>query len=436
MERQPDGNKRRILVLGSTPHTRNVTAYTWDNLPPDLNVADYDVVILNLAAFEDVELYKQVHDKLPKPAQFLRHIFSPNSEIIAVGQLRIPGRHFDWWLPVKPNFFPESGTEIREVETQFDYYFKHVKGWKSHIGANSEFEEAVSEIALVEPNAKAVRLLIYPIAQTRFKMPIAFRAEFETKGGSSLRRTTNVFCLPAPTEISPQEAINLILKHRYGLLLEVEAPDWTADHKLPNQIPVEAEISEYVGEIERLNTALRIAKERLHHESRFVKLLYEPEAALEPIVYDALTYLKAQVQVPQIPGREDGRLIDPCGRKGLLEIKSKTQSVGMRDIRQLDHWLREAIAEEEWDGKGIMVANIQYHLPPAARGKYYPDDCIRVAKQFGLALLTTTQLFQAICSYQEGHLDVQEFWDIVFNSNGLCDLPDLEFKEAASEGVS
>ena len=36
--------ERRILVLGSAPHTRLVTAYTWNNLPPHLNVADYDVV--------------------------------------------------------------------------------------------------------------------------------------------------------------------------------------------------------------------------------------------------------------------------------------------------------------------------------------------------------------------------------------------------------
>ena len=39
---------RRILVLGSSPHTRLVEAYKWDELPELLNVADYDVVILKI----------------------------------------------------------------------------------------------------------------------------------------------------------------------------------------------------------------------------------------------------------------------------------------------------------------------------------------------------------------------------------------------------
>ncbi len=44
---------KRILVLGSAPHTRLVTAYTWDNLPKPLNIADYDVTILNLEPLGD-----------------------------------------------------------------------------------------------------------------------------------------------------------------------------------------------------------------------------------------------------------------------------------------------------------------------------------------------------------------------------------------------
>lgn len=51
---------KRILVLGSAPHTRLVTAYVWDGLPKDLNIADYDVVILNFAPFLNKEFAHRI----------------------------------------------------------------------------------------------------------------------------------------------------------------------------------------------------------------------------------------------------------------------------------------------------------------------------------------------------------------------------------------
>jgi hypothetical protein len=47
---------KRYLVLGSDGHGRGVRSHRWDKLPNDLNVADYDVVVLNFAAFEVKEL--------------------------------------------------------------------------------------------------------------------------------------------------------------------------------------------------------------------------------------------------------------------------------------------------------------------------------------------------------------------------------------------
>ena len=36
-----------------------------------------------------------------------------------------------------------------------------------------------------------------------------------------------------------------------------------------------------------------------------------------------------------------------------------------------------------------------------------------------------TQLFHALCSYQRNELDVAEFWNTVFNTNGVCPLPEV-----------
>ncbi len=76
---------KRILVLGSAPHARSVTTYTWDNLPQYLNVADYDVVILNLIPLLNEELARGLKlETLPSWEQFVRLLFSDDSEIIVI----------------------------------------------------------------------------------------------------------------------------------------------------------------------------------------------------------------------------------------------------------------------------------------------------------------------------------------------------------------
>lgn len=81
-----EAEDRRFLVLGSAPHSRLVTAYTWDNLPEDLNVADHDVVILNFVPLIDETFARSIDvARLPPFDQFARLLFSQEGEVVAVG---------------------------------------------------------------------------------------------------------------------------------------------------------------------------------------------------------------------------------------------------------------------------------------------------------------------------------------------------------------
>ena len=155
-------------------------------------------------------------------------------------------------------------------------------------------------------------------------------------------------------------------------------------------------------------------------------MLYETgEDVLEPVVRDALRELKAEVEDPEVKGREDGRAVDLAGRNWMLEIKGPEGSLKLRDVRQLDHWVRDAIAREEWEGKGLLIVNAYHKTPLDQRGDPFPDNCVRTARSFGLCLITTSQLFRALVVHQREELDVNEFWDTLFNTNGACLLPDV-----------
>jgi hypothetical protein len=42
--------------------------------------------------------------------------------------------------------------------------------------------------------------------------------------------------------------------------------------------------------------------------------------------------------------------------------------------------------------------------------------------------MTTTQLFRALVYHQRGELDLDDFWKTIFGTNGVCDLPELEYQ--------
>jgi hypothetical protein len=169
-------------------------------------------------------------------------------------------------------------------------------------------------------------------------------------------------------------------------------------------------------------------------------LLYEQHVeGLEPVVRDALRALGATVSDPKPKeNREDGRLTAPGGQIGMLEIKGRTKSLSLRDVRQLEQWVRDAFSQENLVSKGILIANMYCGQPPKLRDKAFPPNCIDSAKIANLCLMTTTQLFRALCSYQREELDIAEFWNTVFNTDGVCSLPELESlgSEPSSDGSS
>ncbi len=436
-------DNQRILVLGSSPHTRSITSYNWDNLPNDLNVADYDVVILNLVPLLNKEFAQNLKlETLPSIEQFARLLFSYGSEIIVIGFPDIilgknPYQNIKYWLPPAiPKFTYEQGEKICEIDPEFDYYFNYVKSWFFYI--NPDYQEEYPHypkenyLRLLDPQAHGLLYSVIPIAQTRFQKPIAFHLNFAARNLSNeniVKESGNIIWLPLPTEISDYEAVNLILRKRYNLCLEQLPPVWVENYKLPAQLPIEKTISQHKQEIQRLETELAKAQEDWKIAVRFRRLLYEQgEDGLEPVVREALRELGANVEDPPPKiNREDGKLTDPNGRKAILEIKGRTKSLQLGDVRQLDQWVRDALlSEENWEGKGILIANTYCNQPLEERDNAFPPNCIEKAKIAEQCLMTTTQLFRALCSHQRGELDQAAFWDIVFNTNGVCLLPEME----------
>lgn len=247
---------RRVLVIGSTCRGENVESYTWGAIPKDINLTDYDTVILNLVSLK-LEYPEGINiNNLPQVnIQFSRFLFSKGSEAIIIGRpdtlVRYNnyktdmGRLFfvDWWFPVFPSFRVVAGSTLREVTKELKFYFRYVKRWYFHLVERSftyrelsdydEFfvghnQELYSDVTNRSVNRIGVE--IETIAQNRLEDSISFKfrflagyeAKFEGKDLSSQLpvKSSDVIWLPEPTEIDISEAINLILERRYGKLID------------------------------------------------------------------------------------------------------------------------------------------------------------------------------------------------------------------------
>lgn len=78
---------RRILVLGGSGFGRFIDSHRWDYIPDQLNVADYDTVILNFVPFEIRTIAESLDiDAIPSFRSFARLLFSKGSEIVVMGR--------------------------------------------------------------------------------------------------------------------------------------------------------------------------------------------------------------------------------------------------------------------------------------------------------------------------------------------------------------
>lgn len=245
-----------------------MTSYRWDKLPISLNVADHDLVVLNWAAFEDKELAEGFPpERLPSTESMTRLVFSPNAEVVAIGnpstmigsmrteprRLIDPRRRADYWLPFSIGVEDDVGTQYSVDADEWAAYFEHVSGWRwiaTGEGFPQPYMTGSDYLRPVSNTATDVVSVFQPIATTRFlkfialRVPLAairytrvvptvFGTEPDRSSGEVVLEASPVFWLPTPDRVSVAEAIDTILRERYGVAEEARVPDWAIPYSLP-----------------------------------------------------------------------------------------------------------------------------------------------------------------------------------------------------------
>ena len=452
-------HRKRILVLGSRGHGHGVTSYEWDKTPSGLNVADYDVVVLNFAAFEnDGPLAAGFPpERLPQSESLVRLLFSPNAEVIVIGNpatligpppegLGLPydNRYrADYWLPMEIGIESDTGTQFSVDAEEWEGYFEALSGWSWIV--SGELWDKYNDVSqylrpVTTGRIDGIVRSLEPLARTRYEKFIAFRvhltavlfesyiegygglAEPDPKSAVVVGSASPVYWLPAPDRVSVEEAIDEILRDRYGIAQESRIAEWAIDYSLPAERPIAEEIAELERQRQSVEGRLSEARARALAAARPRLLLYEKgKDALEPVVRETLAKLGADVFEPASEGVEDGRL--SWGQHhAVLEIKGRAGPIKQDDVRQVVQWASDARLERGHDFKPVIVGNPHCDNPPGDRDDPFAPNALRYAINGGVVLLTTTQLFEALHQKQSGVFDEQQFWEVLFTGSGPVQL--------------
>jgi len=228
----PIPEKKKILVLGAYYKSKEVKSFLWNNLPSDLNLADFEVVIMDLTKFDENNFIQSLPNKdLFHDTNFDNFLFGLNNELIIIGypyyyQKIVDDREQIFWFgrlfPFYPRFTDAKGEGIQEISTEYEYLFKNIERWNKHLESNMlsyDFEvQSIPEY--ITKNYKRIErpncfINITPIAKMLTTHPIAFSFYlsfvFTQHIGGQVRivplKTAKITNLPPTTNLSIEEAI-------------------------------------------------------------------------------------------------------------------------------------------------------------------------------------------------------------------------------------
>lgn len=399
-----DLESRRVLIVGAKPNVEGVVSMSWQEFGDDpASITDFSLVILVLDTFEILVNPALANTQDALIERYSRFLKGPSTELVVVGWTSKADRLLGN-LSLGIQFQAESGQYITDRARDFGAYLHLVESF-SWILTPIDTPQGVSQSVLLKGSGRDI-------------LSVAVRSQ----------EGSRVVVLPAPTAVEMDDALELLLTQYYALPGQVrEPPEWVAGIHLPTDTELIDELAGLEAAIEPLEERRAEAANQLGLARRPLASLYESGPTLEGIVRDLLRALGAEVVDPANTETDDGTLTTPSGDKVVLEIKGRSGPIKVVDARQLSDWVRLRMFEddesepEQW--KGLLIGNDHLSIPVGERpDAHFAPNCVRVSKRDDHALLTTSQIIDALREQQSDRFDDRMWWSQVVATSGVCNF--------------
>ncbi len=241
-------------------------------------------------------------------------------------------------------------------------------------------------------------------------------------GGSNLAVATllskeeaKVLIMPKPklTTKDDIEAVVRFAKESYTAIFgvyEVEsAPDWlTDDLKLKSDLELQLLISEQAKSIEASMKALSELKKQRFQLSKYYNLLTANGKILEKAVKLSLMSLGIEAKSYKKEAIEIDCIFDSGSTLHVIEMEGKDDGpVTVKKLQQLQSRVHELMVEfQDHDFKLIMIGNGFRKQDLACRPLGFHEDVIKQSKKFGIALIESREIYNAVNKLDSENYDV------------------------------
>ncbi len=453
--------RKKVLIIGAKGYQMiskeiRVECRLWSDIGKIKNIRDYDTLVLDLLQITENSRRQGVKwDKFGALLDFhsTADILFNGGMIIVVGDprfsvggqkgkevkrkgisepvpfLKWTGITFDWDSEPGDTLVFKDDYEHRK----FTDYVEKIGKWEYSLGACRIDMDVLSQrfnLDYIRREEREMRLARDYFCCNRYKNALAFTLRYhycDLRYGREevLEASGPMLFLPA-LSISEDETLQLILACICGIEADLPEPEWLSEFSAPGQNAVDAEITQIEGELQTQLEQL----DRAHHQQaerrKCLRLLYEREYGLEPVVRDTLRGLGAHVEDPTEKNKEDGWVVVKVGNityEGVLEIKStRSDSFGEDGRKQLLDWIDRGRTLREKKYKGIFIGNSAVDKPLTERPWAFGDSWTKAAELSGICAMKTEDLYVIHLLKARGLVELDIFWKDIFETNGVFDL--------------
>jgi len=449
----------KVLLIGAKGYQRTregvrVDCCLWSTIERLDNIRDYDTIIVDLLEMQDESArnavdWASVHQQLNFPNTI--GVLTNDGVIVVVGDPRftVPGSRtpkpekvilhvpFLEWTGITFTWDPERGDTVHFADDYehrpFERYVSNLKKWDYSL-ARCEIDNEVLPQQFNVDRLKEKRLEIglktdfFCINRYRHALAFALRFQYlrrEPHEQAEVLETHGPLIFLPAISLNADETRQLVLADICGVHASLPEPAWISQYIAPGQSNVDEEIEKIETNLQTVQKKLQDATERRSKAKECLKLLYEREFALEPVAREVLRGLGAQVEDPSEPNKEDGWVVVRVGDKtyeGVLEIKStRGDQFGEDGRKQLLDWVDRGRTLRGKNYKGVFIGSSAVDKPPDERPFAFSNSWARAAALSGICALKTEDLYVIHLLNATGAIELSQFWEDVFSTNGVFD---------------
>jgi len=448
---------KRVLVVGSAGHSR-VRCVRWDerDFP---NVADHDAIIVNTVPLAAIiknlppdasnELWKRVSDNQASVRQGALKALGAGKTVYAIDVAELFGNRQKreglpcssggmWnraWAPVWVRQVSEQGETLEVMDDVYRNFLRYASRW-DHLYQVEQMSQEHSSWFLQamlghDPDC-FIAIQHAPVARNCYgrivalKLRVALHRAVEREFGGRdvspepMFRSGEFVLLPAPTECSDRDAVNVLLEDFFSIPRESMPPEWTDEVKLPGEDAFIREDEKHAASIQELSRKRERIAKGISDLREYKRLLYETGPALEAVCSRVLCELGATAHEAEVA--QEDFVLEFRGTKAIVEVKGITKSVSLDDLRQLGQYREDYRLKQEVEIKGVLLGNAWRLVHPAQRGNAFPANVQEYAEARGIALVTTCSLYDAFCRVREGKTDGADVLGKLLGGSGMTEL--------------